>query len=162
MTLDILLWFLAVVLVAVGMAGLLFPVLPGAPMVFAGLVLAAWAEDFAHVGPITLAVLAVMAALTYVADFLAGAFGAKKFGASRRAVFGAMLGAMAGIFFGIPGVLLGPFIGAFIGELSARTGLKTAGRAGFGAALGLAMGIAAKLALAFAMVGIFVVVRLFP
>lgn len=162
MTLDILLWFLAVVLVAVGMAGLLFPVLPGAPMVFAGLVLAAWAEDFAHVGPITLTVLAVMAALTYVADFLAGAFGAKKFGASRRAVFGAMLGAMAGIFFGIPGVLLGPFIGAFIGELSARTGLKTAGRAGFGAALGLAMGIAAKLALAFAMVGIFVVVRLFP
>ncbi|MCG6894491.1 MAG: DUF456 family protein [Desulfobacteraceae bacterium] len=161
MALDILLWTLAVVLVTAGIAGLLFPVLPGAPMVFAGLVLAAWAEDFAHVGPVTLTVLAAMAALTYVADFLAGAFGAKTFGASRRAVFGAMLGAVVGVFFGIPGVLLGPFIGAFLGELSARRGLKTAGRAGFGAALGLALGIAAKLALALAMVGIFIVVRLF-
>lgn len=158
---EIVLWVSALALVGGGIAGLLFPVLPGAPMVFAGLALAAWAEDFAHVGGGTLALLGILALLTYVADFLAGAFGARTFGASRRAVAGAALGAVVGVFFGIPGVLLGPFAGAFLGELSARTGLKTAGRAGFGAALGMALGIAAKLALALAMVGIFVVVRVF-
>ena len=156
---DIILWVLAVILVGGGMAGLAFPVLPGAPVLYAGLFAAAWAEDFAHVGATTLVVLGIMAILTYVFDFLAGAFGAKRFGASRRAVIGATLGAIVGIFFGIPGILLGPFIGAVLGELSNRPDLKAAGLAGIGATLGLALGVAAKLTLAFAMLGIFVMVR---
>ena len=159
MYLEVLLWLLAILLVTVGMAGLVFPALPGAPILFAGLVVAAWAEGFEHVSTGTLVTLGVMALLTYLVDFLAGAFGAKRFGASRRAVIGATLGAIVGIFFGIPGILLGPFIGAVLGELTARSGLKNAGRAGIGATVGLALGAAAKLTLAFAMVGIFVIVR---
>jgi len=159
MYINILLWILAVLLVAGGMVGLVFPALPGAPVLYAGLFVAAWAEDFAHVGAKTLVVLGIMTILTYALDFLAGAFGAKRFGASRRAVIGAALGAIAGIFFGIPGILLGPFVGAVVGELSNRADLKSAGRAGIGATLGLALGIAAKLTLAFAMLGIFVMVR---
>jgi len=159
MYLEILLWLLAIILVAAGMAGLIFPVLPGAPVLFAGLVVAAWAEGFEHVSTGTLVVLGVMALLMYFVDFLASAFGAKRFGASPRAIIGATIGAIVGIFFGIPGVLLGPFIGAVLGELAARSDLKTAGRAGIGATLGLALGVAVKLALALAMVGIFVVVR---
>ncbi|CAB1079672.1 probable membrane protein NMA1128 [Olavius algarvensis Delta 1 endosymbiont] len=161
MYLDILLWCLAVILVIGGLVGLVFPVLPGVPILYAGLLLAAWAEDFAYVGSKTLIVLGLMMALSYVLDFLAGAFGAKRFGASRRAVIGATLGAIIGIFFGIPGILLGPFIGAVLGELSNRPDLKAAGLAGVGATLGLALGVAAKLALAFAMLGIFVIVRFF-
>jgi uncharacterized protein YqgC (DUF456 family) len=159
MYIEILLWLLAFILTAAGMAGLVFPVLPGAPVLFLGLVVAAWAEGFEHVGTGTLIVLGVMAVLMYLVDFLAGAFGAKRFGASHRAIIGAALGAIVGIFFGIPGVLLGPFIGAVLGELTAHSDLKTAGRAGIGATVGLALGVAAKLALAFAMLGIFVVVR---
>ena len=159
MYVEILLWLLAIILVSAGMAGLVFPALPGAPVLFAGLLAAAWAEGFEHVGSGTLIVLGVMALLTYLVDFLAGAFGAKRFGASGRAVIGATLGAIVGIFFGIPGVLLGPFIGAVLGELTAHSNLKAAGRAGVGATVGLALGVAAKLALAFAMVGIFVIMR---
>ena len=159
MYIEILLWLLAIILVAAGMAGLVFPVLPGAPVLFAGLVVAAWAEGFEHISTGTLVALGVMALLTYLVDFLAGAFGAKRFGASRRAIIGATIGAIVGIFFGIPGILLGPFVGAFIGELTARSDLKTAGRAGVGATVGLALGAAAKLTLAFAMVGIFVIMR---
>ena len=159
MYLEILLWTVAIILVLGGMAGLLFPVLPGAPILFSGLFLAAWAEGFEHVGTGTLIVLGIMALLMYVLDFLAGAFGAKRFGASNRAIIGATLGAILGIFFGIPGILIGPFIGAVLGELTARSDLKTAGRAGVGATVGLALGVAAKLALAFAMVGTFVVMR---
>jgi uncharacterized protein YqgC (DUF456 family) len=156
---EILFWFIAVLLVAAGIAGLIIPVLPGAPILFGGLFMAAWAENFSQVGWVTLIVLGVMAILTYAVDFLAGAFGAKRFGASRRAVVGAAIGALVGIFFGIPGVLLGPFIGAVLGEFSVRPDVRAAGMAGFGATLGLALGAAAKLALGFAMVGIFLIVR---
>ena len=159
MYIDIFLWILAVILVIVGVVGLVFPALPGAPLLFAGLFTAAWAEDFHHVGIRTLIILGIMTILTYAFDFLASAFGAKRFGASRRAVIGATLGAIVGIFFGIPGILLGPFVGAVLGELSNRLNLKAAGLAGIGATLGLALGVAAKLTLAFAMVAIFIFVR---
>jgi uncharacterized protein YqgC (DUF456 family) len=159
MAITITLWVAAVLLVILGLVGLLLPALPGAPLLFAGLVLAAWAEGFAYVGVGTLVVLGALAVLTYAVDFLAGAFGAKRFGASTRGVIGALLGALVGIFFGLPGVLLGPFVGAVLGELSTRRGLDEAGKAGFGATLGLVLGAAAKLALALSMVGVFAVVR---
>lgn len=152
-------WVLAALLVVGGILGVVVPVLPGAPLLFAGLLLAAWIEGFQYVGVGTLSVLGVLAVCTYGIDFAATAFGAKRFGASRRAVVGAALGALVGLFFGIPGVLLGPFIGAVLGELSANKDLQTAGRAGVGAAIGLALGAAAKLALVFSMLGLYLVVR---
>ncbi len=155
----ILLWALAVVLVLVGLAGLLFPAIPGAVVLFAGLAMAAWADNFAYVGWKTLTVLGVLALLTYPADFMASAFGAKRYGASPRAVTGAAIGAVIGIFFGLPGVLLGPFFGAVTGELLTQRHLGRAGRAGIGATVGLVLGTALKLALAFTMLGIFAVVR---
>ena len=63
MYLEILLWLLAFILVVAGMAGLLFPVLPGAPILYAGLLVAAWAEGFVYVGSGTLIVLGIMALL---------------------------------------------------------------------------------------------------
>ena len=156
---DILLKILAVALVAIGLAGLFFPIIPGAVLVFAGLVVAAWADNFAYAGWGTLTVLGILALLTYPADFMASAFGAKRYGASPRAITGAVIGAVIGIFFGLPGVLLGPFLGAAIGEFSALRHLGKAGRAGFGATVGIVLGAAAKLAIAFTMLGIFAVAR---
>jgi len=156
---QVLLWILAVILVVVGIGGLVLPALPGAPLLFGGLFVAAWAEGFRYVGAGTLTVLGVMAAASYGIDFAATALGARRFGASRRAIWGAAIGMLVGLFFGIPGILLGPFLGAVLGELSGRRSLPQAGRAGIGATLGLALGAAAKLALAFSMLGVFVVVR---
>lgn len=157
---SILLWVLACLLTIAGLAGLVFPALPGAPLLFAGLLTAAWAEDFAYVGWRTLTVLACMALLTYALEFAASAYGARRYGASGRAITGAAIGAVIGIFFGLPGVLLGPFLGAVIGELSAQRNIQAAGRAGLGATVGLAVGVAAKMAVAMSMLGIFAVVRL--
>jgi uncharacterized protein YqgC (DUF456 family) len=150
----------AALIVIIGLAGLFLPAIPGAPLVFVGLLLAAWAEDFAYVGIWTLVILGLLALLTYGVDLWATMFGAKKFGASKRAVIGALIGAVVGIFLGFPGVLFGPFIGAVIGELSARRGLHDATRAGIGATIGLVLGAAIKIALAFSMIGIFIVARL--
>jgi hypothetical protein len=154
-------WFLASVLVAVGLAGLILPAIPGAPLIFVGLLLAAWVEDFAFVGFWTIVLLAVIALLSYGIDLWAMMFGAKRFGASKYAVAGALIGAVAGLFLGFPGVLFGPFIGAVVGEICARRNLQQAARAGIGATIGLVLGAALKLAMAFAMIGIFVVARFF-
>jgi uncharacterized protein YqgC (DUF456 family) len=157
---TILLWLAATVLIVIGVLGIVLPALPGAPLIFLGALLGAWAEDFVYLGFGSLIALGVLAALAIAVDFIAGAFGVKRFGASRRAVVGATIGAIVGLFFGLVGVLLGPFIGAVIGELSLRRNFAAAGRAGVGATLGLALGTAAKLAIAFAMVGVIVVMRL--
>jgi uncharacterized protein YqgC (DUF456 family) len=158
---TILLWVLAVSLILTGLAGIVLPLLPGAPLLFLGLVIAAWAEDFVYVGYGTLAALAALAVLIYIVDFLAGILGAKHFGASPRAMIGAGIGAVIGLFLGFVGIIIGPFIGAVIGELSVRRELTAAGMAGLGTTIGLLLGVAAKIAIGLTMVGIFVLVRFF-
>jgi uncharacterized protein YqgC (DUF456 family) len=156
---SLLLWILSVILTITGLLGLLLPVLPGAPLLFLGLLFGAWAEGFTYIGIWTLLVLAVMAALTYVVEFAASVLGVKKFGGSKRAMVGAALGGIVGLFLGVPGILLGPFVGAVIGELSLQRSLDEASRAGFGTVVGLAIGVAGKLAIGIAMIGIFVLKR---
>jgi len=156
---DLIAHVLAALLVLVGLAGLVLPMLPGAPIIFLGLLLDAWADDFEHAGLGTMVVVGLFALLTYAVDFAASTFGAKRFGASNRAAIGAGLGAMVGVFFGLPGILLGPFVGAVVGELTVQRNLNSAGRAGAGATMGLIVGAALKWALAAAMIGFYIVSR---
>ena len=151
-----LLWVLSLILVGVGIAGVLVPGLPGTPLVFGGLLLAAWADGFQNVGAGTIVILAVMTILAFGVDFLSASLGAKRAGASREAVIGAALGTLIGIFFGFVGILLGPLVGAVTGEFLARRNLGQAGRAGAATWIGFLLGIGVKLVLAFTMVGIFV------
>jgi uncharacterized protein len=157
---SIVLWILAAVLTVVGLAGMLLPLLPGAPLLFLGLLLGAWAENFRFVGLWTLLALAALAGLSYLVEFFASILGAKRFGGSRRAMAGAALGGCVGLFLGIPGIVLGPFVGAVLGELSLQRSLEQAGRAGFGTVVGMALGVAGKFALGIAMIGLFALVRL--
>jgi uncharacterized protein len=151
-----LLWVLSLILVGVGMAGVLVPGLPGAPLVFGGLLLAAWADGFQNVGVGTIVILAAVTILAFGVDFVSASLGAKRAGASREALIGAALGTLIGVFFGFVGIVLGPFVGAVIGEFLARRNLEQAGRAGVATWVGFILGIGVKLVLAFTMVGIFV------
>jgi len=159
MTTQILFLIIAGLIVAAGLIGLVLPAFPGAILIFLGFLLAAWAEGFTHIGFGTLSALGIMALLIYAVDLIAGAIGAKRFGASTRAIVGASIGAVVGLFFGIPGVLLGPFIGAVLGELSVQRNLLAAGKVGIGTTIGLALGVAAKLAVALSMIGLYLVIR---
>ena len=161
MLISILLWTLALLLVAVGVAGTVIPGLPGTVLVLAGLILAAWMDGFSRVGAGSVAVLVGLTLLAYAADFIAGALGAKRSGASTRAAAGAGLGALVGLFFGIAGVLIGPFLGAVLGELSLHGNLERAGRAGIGAWLGMAVGTAVKVSLVFMMIAVFLLAWFF-
>jgi uncharacterized protein YqgC (DUF456 family) len=154
---TLLLWILAGVLMLVGLAGTLLPVLPGIPLMMIGMLIAAWADDFTRIGWVTLVVLGVLMGPSFVIEMAAAALGARRVGASREAIAGAALGALLGMFLGLVGLILGPFIGAVVGELMARRNTSQALRAGAGAWLGFVVGTIAKLALAFTMLGVFLV-----
>jgi uncharacterized protein YqgC (DUF456 family) len=158
---TILLWVLAVVLMAIGVAGIILPALPGTLLIFGGILLAAWADGFARVGPWTLVVIGVIGVASYFVDLAAAALGAQRLGASKRAMIGAGLGTIAGLFLGLPGIIIGPFVGAVIGELTDSRDFAKAGKAGVAAWIGFAVGTAVKVALAFMMIAIFLFALLF-
>ena len=152
-----LLWSLAILLVLIGLAGSFLPALPGVPLVFAGLFLAAYIGNFAKIGWPTLTILGVLTCLAMLADFLATLLGAKRAGASTLALVGAAIGSILGLLSGLWGLLIFPFIGAVTGELIARQQLGQASRVGVATWLGMVIGALVKLALALTMVGVFII-----
>ena len=148
-------WVLAALMVVAGLAGAILPALPGVTLVYGGLVVAAWADDFQRVGWITLTFLGVLTVASFAIDFAATAMGAKRVGATKYAIIGAALGTLGGLFLGIPGLILGPFVGAVIGEMLSHGEWRKATQAGLATWMGLLFGTLAKLALVFTMLGIF-------
>lgn len=151
-----LLWILAFALIVAGIVGTVLPLLPGTLLVWAGIVLGAWIDDFTRVGWGTLTIITILAIAAWVLDYVAGLLGAKKAGASRWAIVGAALGTIAGIFMGLVGVLFMPLVGAVIGELIARRSAPGAVKVGIATWLGVILGLIAKVVIAFVMVGIFI------
>jgi uncharacterized protein len=165
-------WVLSVALIVVGVAGTVLPALPGVVLVLAGIVLGAWIDDFQRVSGWTLAIIAVLAALAWAADYVAAVLGAKRAGASRLALIGAAVGTVAGLLMGLVGVLFMPLVGAVVGELIAqRQARRTVGagpvggagathgqalRVGVATWVGMLIGTVAKLVLVFMMIGLFV------
>ena len=147
-------------LVIAGFVGLVIPVIPGALVIFGGLLLAAWGDSFAHVGAVTLTVIGALGLLAFAADLVGTHLGAKRVGASTLALVGAAIGGLVGIFFGIPGIVAGPFVGAVLGEIFTHGKLLQAGKVGLGTTLGLLAATAAKMCLAVVMVSLFVFVWL--
>lgn len=158
---TVLLWVAGVVIVLVGLAGVVLPGLPGAWLIVGGLAIAAAADGFTRVGVPTLVAIGVLGLASYAIDFVAAGAGARRLGASPRAMVGAGLGTLGGLFFGLPGLIVGPFVGAVIGEWTVHQDLKKAGRAGAGAWIGFAIGAAAKVGVAFLMIGLFLLALVF-
>ena len=155
MEIQFLYYALAMILVLVGIGGVILPALPGLPLVFAGMLLAAWAGDFQQIGWFPLVLLGLMTLLSVAVDFFATMMGAKRVGASRKALLGAVVGTFAGLFFGPIGLFVGPFVGALLGELWHGKELGQATKVGLGTWLGILLGTVLKLGLAFAMLGLF-------
>lgn len=152
---TLLFWIIGVLLVVVGLIGIVVPALPGTVLIFAGLLLIAWAEGFARVGVPTLVLIGLLGAVSYTVDFVAAALGARHVGASKRAVAGAAIGTLAGLPLGLAGLIFGPLVGAVVGEWSAHKDLRRASHVGMAAWIGFFIGTAVKIALAFSMVAVF-------
>lgn len=152
------LWFVALAAMLLGLLGVFLPLLPGIPLLFGGMLLAAWLDDFTRIGTATLIALGVLTLAAWLVETLASVWGVKRAGASGLAIVGAGVGAVLGIFAGLPGLILGPIVGAICGEYIARRDQRTAARAGLAAGIGFLVAIVAKLAIAVTMLAIFVLV----
>jgi uncharacterized protein len=150
-----LLWILCAALILVGLAGTVLPVLPGTILVWGGIVLGAWIDDFTRVSMTTVVVVSVLAIIAWGLDYVAGLMGAKKAGASKQALLGAAAGTVFGLFMGLVGVLFMPLVGAAIGEYLAQKNQTRAVKVGVSTWIGIMVGLIAKVVLAFIMVGIF-------
>jgi uncharacterized protein YqgC (DUF456 family) len=153
--LEIALYVLAALLIVGGLVGNILPALPGIPMIFGGIWLAAALDDYRHLGLWWLVIIGALGALGVIVDFVSATLGAKRVGASKLAVSGAALGTVVGMFFGLAGLLLGPFIGALLGELLSGTSVLRSAHVGAATWIGLLVGTLVKLVLSFMMIGLF-------
>lgn len=151
-------WTVTLGLMAVGLFGAVYPVLPDSLLILAGAVLHHFTIKPAHsVGWWTLGTLAALCVLAHVVDFTAGAMGARKFGATRWGAFGGMVGGLVGAIFFFPlGLFLGPVVGALCGEtLFAGRALHPAMRSSWGTLLGTTAGMIGKAIIDVTMVVVF-------
>jgi hypothetical protein len=153
---TLLLFVVGVLLILLGLAGMLLPALPGAPLIFAGSLVIAWSEGFTHVGWVGLTLIGLLGAVGMVLDHLAGVLGARTAGASKWGIAGAMLGLVAGLPLGLPGIVLGPAIGATALEYYKEPDMRRAATAGAGVFIGFLVGTALKYACGAAMIGVLV------
>ncbi len=153
---DVLWWFAAVVVMAVGLIGTVLPVVPGTTIILGAAIghrVMAGSED--GMGWVGLGGLVLLALLSYALDFASGYFGAKYFGATRWGVAGAVIGGIVGLFTGFVTLLVLPIVGAIAGELIAGKRLINAGKAGWGTLLGNLAGMVGKLGIALTMISWF-------
>jgi uncharacterized protein YqgC (DUF456 family) len=140
--------------VVLGIALLVLPVAPAIGIIFAGVAVVAWADDFTRIGWWTLGALLGLTVVGSLADNVATLVGARRAGASGWGVAGAALGVLVGLPFGLPGIVIGPAAGAFVLEFAKNPDLRRAGMAGLGGFAGFLLGVVAKSFVAMLIVGI--------
>ena len=143
---DVVLIIIGIILLLIGFAGCIIPGIPGPPIAYIGLLI----QVFKTENPFTTKFLIIWALIMVgvsLLDYIVPVIGTKKFGGSKRGVWGSVIGLFAGIFFFPPiGLIIGPFLGAFIGELTGGKETQSALKAGFGSFIGFITGVVLKLA----------------
>ncbi len=154
---SVILCIVAGVLLLVGFLGTFVPVLPGAPLAWAGL-LAAYFSEYTDISVLCLIITAVIAVIVSVVDNIFPVAMTKKFGGSKYATTGATVGLIVGFFTGPWGIILGPFFGALIGEFINKEGRNEGVfKAAFGAFMGFLLGTGLKMITVLGFIWVFVI-----
>lgn len=153
MVASIAIWLMSLLLISIGFLGAIYPLLPGAPLIFLGALLLAWWDDFTRLGTMPLCILGFFTVLSLVMDCVSSVLGARKVGASRPAVVGAFIGSLLGVFGGLIGLVVGPCIGAALGEWHAQRDVSRAAYVGVASSVAVVVGATLKIAISLAMVG---------
>jgi uncharacterized protein YqgC (DUF456 family) len=150
--------FGAYVIMLFGLAGTIVPLVPGLPLIFGTALLYGLLTDFSRIGAGPLVALALIAVFVQGCDYLAGAWGARKFGGGKWGIVGSIAGGLVGVIvFSIPGLILGTAIGATAGELAGGAKFEQSARAGLGTLVGLLAGTLVRVSAGVVMIGIFTV-----
>ena len=146
-------WTVTILLMLVGLAGTVLPMLPGTTVILAAAVLHhLLLPPEQTISWWTIGGLALLTVVSYVIDFVSGTVGAKWYGATRWGAIGGLVGAVVGLFFGIIGIFVGPLLGVLVGELLGGKGLLPAGKSTWGTLIGTTAGIILRLVIAIIMV----------
>ena len=147
---DIAIWIVVGLLLAVGFIGSIVPLLPGTTLMLAAVLVQKWLLP----ETLTWAVVAWIAVawlLSVAADLLCTILGTRLFGGTKWGMAGASGGALVGMFFSLPALLLGTMLGAVVAEKwGAKRTSEESVRAGVGAAVGFFLGTFARFACAMA------------
>lgn len=156
---EILLFVATLLVMLIGLAGVVLPVLPGVPIISAAALIYALLTDFNPIGAQTLLIFAILTILALVLDWAASVIGVRKMGGSRAGMIGALAGTIIGLLLpgaGIVGFIIGAFAGAYIMELLVNKNSRVALRAGLGSFLGFLAGGLLKFVIGSIMIGMFV------
>lgn len=145
---DVLIYVFSFLLLVGGIAGCVLPVLPGAPLGYAGLLLLHFTgrADFSTTQLVTWLIIVVV---LQIVDFITPLLGSKYTGGSEFGNRGCVAGTLVGMFFLPWGIIVGPFIGAVAGEMLGGSDLPHAIRAGIGTLIGFLFGILVKVVVCF-------------
>jgi uncharacterized protein len=132
---DLILLISGILLLLVGFVGCILPILPGQAVAYAALILLQFMDPPRFSSDLMWTLAGIMLLVTLL-DYVVPIYGTKKFGGTKRGVWGSTIGLIFGIFilpsivvlgpFGLFGIILGPFVGAYIGE---ATGGRNGGEA---------------------------------
>lgn len=156
---EILLFVATLLVMLIGLAGVILPVLPGIPVIFAAALIYAILTDFAAIGTQTLLIFAALTVFALILDWVAGVIGVRRMGGSRAGMIGAFVGMIIGLLLpgvGIIGFIAGAFLGAYLLELFVNEDSRKALRAGFGSFLGFLVSGVLRFVIGSVMIGIFV------
>jgi len=152
---DIVLIIIGIILLLIGIIGCILPVLPGQAIAYLSLIMLELTEDAPFEEDFLVIMALIMIGVT-VLDYVVPIWGTKKFGGTKRGLWGSAIGLVFGIIilpitgitlgpFGIFGIILGPFVGAYVGESMGGTESNKAFRAAFGSFIGFLTGTVMKL-----------------
>ena len=145
---DILVIVLAIILMVGGIAGCVLPILPGAPLAYAGLLLLHF-TGLAHFSTAQLIVWLIVVVVLQVVDYITPLLGSKYSGGTSFGNRGCVAGTLLGLFFMPWGIILGPFLGAVAGEMMGGSDFPHAVRAGIGTLIGFLLGTLLKVIVCF-------------
>jgi uncharacterized protein YqgC (DUF456 family) len=165
MVMEVLKTLALVILILAMPAGLIAVVLglPGTWLILATSLLYGWLTGFTVINTKLLLGLLTLAAAAELMEFLAGLWGARRYGGSKKAMLATLLGgllgaiALAPLFFGfgaVAGAFLGAFSGGFFITFLEQRKMEEAVRVGWGAFLGRVIAMVFKGAAVVTMIGL--------
>jgi len=159
--LEILLFVAVLIIMIIGLAGVILPVLPGIPLIFGAAVLYGILTRFEEINLHLILIFAGMTAFGLIVDYLANYLSVRRMGGGKAGAIGAVVGLMVGIWFGLVWIIILPFLLAVAFELIAGKEGRQALTAGFGAFVGLLFGGLTRFIIGCVMIGLFVWAVLF-